>query len=60
MKRADLEFLIKDVRKEYSRREQLGGYSTDAEAILLLYRVIYNLLNHQLEKMPRPKTDDKA
>lgn len=55
MKKDDLKDL-KDHFEGYVRgRRSLGGYSTDAEAILTLAETISKILNHMVETCPELK-----
>lgn len=52
MKRSDLQSLEKDVMKEVVKRRSLGGYSPDAEGILLLAETVMRLLQHIIDEFP--------
>ncbi len=54
MKRSDLMELEKTVMDEVVRRRRLGGYSPDAEGILLLAEVLMRLLQHTIETTTDP------
>lgn len=49
MTRDQLIKLETELADEVNRRAGLGGYSTDAEGILLLSRVLLQLVQHQLD-----------
>lgn len=53
MTREGMEDLEKKVMKELVRRRALGGYSADAEGILLLYECLFDLVRHLKEKTPK-------
>ena len=73
MTREDFELLEDKLRKEYVRRQSLGGYSADAETLLFLTSAVYEMARHISERIPRsggggtiteppsaPKTNKKA
>jgi hypothetical protein len=51
--RQDLEELEKSLMKDLVHRRQLGGYDTNAEAILALYEALFKIVSHLREKTPR-------
>jgi hypothetical protein len=55
MKREDLELLERKLLEEIAKRRQLGGYSTDAFALLMLAEVTYEIVRHLQEQLPRSK-----
>lgn len=59
MKRSDLQDLEKKVMAEVVKRRQLGGYSMEAEGILILCEVAMRLLQHAIETYPEPKKKAK-
>ena len=64
MKRSDLLELEKTMMKEVVKRRQLGGYSADAEGILVICEALMRLLQHIVDDMapveePKPKGKSK-
>jgi hypothetical protein len=59
MKRSDLLELEKTMMKEVVKRRQLGGYSADAEGILVLCETLMRLLQHIVDDMA-PAEDPPA
>lgn len=57
MKREDLELLERKLLDEIAKRRQLGGYSTDAFALLMLTETLYEVVRHLKDNLP---TSDKA
>lgn len=57
MKRSDLIDLESIIMKEVVRRRQLGGYSPDADGILLLSETLMRLLQHTIETYNNPLPD---
>ena len=57
MKRTDLLELEKTMMKEVVKRRALGGYSADAEGILILSETLMRLLQHIIDDMPPPELD---
>jgi hypothetical protein len=55
MTRDDLEIMVDKLRKEFVKRQGLGGYSADAETIMFLTSTMYEMGRHMLEAMPRPR-----
>ena len=53
MTRKDLEELEKELMKLVVSRRHLGGYSSEAEAILLITETLYKLTQHIREQAPR-------
>jgi hypothetical protein len=49
MKRSDLLELEKTMMKEVVKRRQLGGYSADAEGILILCETLMRLLQYTID-----------
>ena len=58
MKREDLERREEELMDEVVHRRKLGGYSTDATAILLLCVILMEIVRHLKEKMPRTRVKD--
>ncbi len=52
MKRSDLLELEKTMMKEVVKRRQLGGYSADAEGILVVCETMMRLLQHLIDDYP--------
>jgi hypothetical protein len=52
MKRSDLLELEKTMMKEVVKRRQLGGYSADAEGILILCETLMKLLQYTIDEYP--------
>ena len=52
MKRSDLQVLEATMMKEVIRRRALGGYSVDAEGILILCETLMRLLQHVVDEYP--------
>jgi hypothetical protein len=63
MKRSDLLELEKTMMKEVVKRRALGGYSADAEGILILSETLMRLLQYVIDDMvppgPEPKRKSK-
>lgn len=61
MKRDDLEVMEDKLLREIARRRNLGGYSPEAPAMLMLCETLFELVRHTREKMPAPpkKKDDE-
>ena len=55
MTRDELERTEKILIDEVVRRRKLGGYSTDAEGILLLAESILAIVQHLRDSLPRKK-----
>ena len=53
MTRKDLEELEKELMKLVVNRRHLGGYDTNAEAILLITETLYKIVQHIREQAPR-------
>ena len=53
MTREDFELLEDKLRKEFVRRQGLGGYSADAETLLHLTSAVYEISRHISERIPR-------
>jgi len=62
MKRSDLQVLEATMMKEVIRRRALGGYSVDAEGILILCETLMRLLQHIVDEYPEAGivTDDSG
>lgn len=61
MTREELQELEKRLMEELVKRRKLGGYNSEAEALLLLIEAFFELVRHIREKTPRQKVkDDKA
>jgi len=57
MNRTDLLELEKTMMKEVVKRRALGGYSADAEGILILSETLMRLLQHIIDDMSPPELD---
>jgi len=55
MKREDLDALEVKLVDEIAKRRQLGGYSTDAFALLMMAEMLFEIVRHLKEQLPRPK-----
>ena len=55
MKREDMDELLRLVEKETVRVRSLGGYSTEATSIMVLWEVLLRITRHLDEEMPRKK-----
>jgi len=55
MKRSDLQDLEEELMKEWAKRKGLGGYSQDAEGLLLITRAMVRLLRHMIDTYPEEK-----
>lgn len=53
MKRDDLVLLEHEIMKEVVRRRNLGGYSMEAEGILLLSEAMLKVVGHLIDEAPR-------
>lgn len=58
MKREDMDELLRVVEKETVRVRSLGGYSTEATSIMVLWEVLLKITRHLDEAMPRSKKND--
>jgi hypothetical protein len=56
MTRADFDELEKHVMKELVKRRQLGGYNSEADAIILILETQLRMIQHLRDKLPRTKT----
>lgn len=54
MNRKEAEELEDRLLREVARRRNLGGYSPDAPAMLMLCEVMYEIVRHLKERMPKP------
>ena len=52
MKLSDLQKLESAIMKEVVRRRQLGGYSVEAEGVLILCETMLRVLQHIIETYP--------
>ncbi len=55
MKRADLALIENRLLDEIATRRRLGGYSTDALALLMLTEALYEVVRHLEEQLPEAK-----
>lgn len=55
MDRNDLDELEKQITKEVVKRRSLGGYSQEAEGLLILSEAMMLVVRHLKEKAPRTK-----
>lgn len=59
MKLSDLEQLEKNIMAEVVKRRGLGGYSTDADGLLMVVESLLKIIGHLIDKEPsapvRPK-----
>lgn len=55
LSRDQLEGYEKILMKEIATRRPLGGYSPEADTILMLCMMMYEVCRHIREKMPVPK-----
>lgn len=55
MKRSDLMELEKGMMKEVVKRRSLGGYSQDADGILLIAETVMKILTHIIDDMAPPE-----
>ena len=53
MKRADLLELEKTIMKEVVKRRALGGYSAEAEGVLILCETLMRVLQHMVDEYPQ-------
>jgi len=53
MTREDFDLMEDKLRKEYVRRQSLGGYSADAETLQFLCATVYELSRHISAGVPR-------
>lgn len=53
MTRDDLLDLEKRIMEEVVKRRKLGGYSVEAEGLLVLSESLLKILQHLIEKAPR-------
>lgn len=60
MKRSDLQMLEAQLMKEVVKRRSLGGYSPDAEGILLIAEATMRILQHMIETYPQEKQEKKS
>lgn len=65
MRKSDLQSLEATIMKEVVKRRQLGGYSADAEGILILTETLFRVLQHIIEtypedEKPRRKKNDTS
>ncbi len=60
MKLSELQVLEAMVMKELVRRRSLGGYSVDAESLLIVYESLLKLVQHLISEFPtEPSTRRK-
>ena len=59
MKIEKLAELEKQVMEEVVRRRKLGGYSTDAEAILLFAESLLKVIGHLIDEHETPANDSQ-
>lgn len=55
MNRQDLDELEKRIMAEVVRRRKLGGYSQDAEGLLILCESMLQIIMHLKERTPRTR-----
>lgn len=55
MTREDMEEVLRIVEKETVKARSLGGYSTEATTIMVMWEVILKLVRHECDKLPRRK-----
>ena len=57
MNRSDWEELEAILMKHVVKRRALGGYSAEAEGVLILFETMLRMVQHFRERAPRPKRD---
>lgn len=57
MTREDLEEIVKIVEKNVVRARSLGGFSTEAESLLIVWEVLLKVTRHLHESAPRKRND---
>lgn len=57
MKQSDLSGIRDKLHDEVMRRRGLGGFSTDAEGILLIAESLLAITNHLLAQQPKKKSE---
>ena len=55
LSRDQCEAYEKILMSEIAKRRSLGGYSPDADALLMLCTMLFELVRHMRERMPAPK-----
>lgn len=55
MKREEIEGLLLLLEKEAHQRGLQGDYNTEAPAIRLILKALMEVLQHQLDELPKPK-----
>lgn len=55
MKKEELEELEQILHDEYSRRRKLGGYSAEAEGLLILSEALFKITCHLNDNYPKKK-----
>ncbi len=51
----ELALLEGQIEHEVKRRQNLGGYSTDADSILMITQTLHKLIQHLMEEFPKEK-----
>ena len=59
MTHEQLTTLLGRLYEEGVKRENLGGYSTDADSLLFLHSALYRITQHLLDKEKKPKKRKK-
>lgn len=59
MKRSDLQDIEDQLMKEVVKRKGLGGYSPDADGILLIATALMRLVQHTIDTYPEDKKGKK-
>ena len=57
MTREDIDELLKVVEAQVVRARSLGGYSTEAESLMIVWEVLLKISRHLQETAPRKRYD---
>lgn len=60
MTREDIDDLLKVVEAQVVRARSLGGFSTEAESLMIVWEVLLKITRHIQEKAPRKRNDPNS
>jgi len=60
MNREEIDYVLSLVEAQVVKARQLGGYSTEAESLMVVWEVLLKITRHLQEKTPRKKYDPNS
>jgi hypothetical protein len=60
MTREEIDYVLTIVEEQVVRARKLGGYSTEAESIMIMWEVLLKITRHLQEKTPRKRNDPNS